>query len=151
MEMSELNAARIYLDSNVFIYAAEGSAEIAAPLQQLFGLLQDNVGIAVTSELTLAEVLPKADSIQRRYYMNLIAWSGIFELFPVSRDVLIETASYRRIAGMPRLADAIHVVTAVRSGCNRILSSDLRMKLPNSVSLINVNLDGLSSLIKELS
>jgi|UniRef100_Q07K43 predicted nucleic acid-binding protein len=151
MGMTEPSESRVYFDSNIFIYAAEGKAEIAAPLEQLFSVLQARTGIAVTSELTLAEVLPKADGILRRYYMNLIAWSGIFELRTVSRDILIETASYRRIAGMPKLADSIHVVTAVRSGCGRVLSSDFRMKLPDGMSLIDANPDSLSRLIRELS
>jgi len=110
---------RLYLDANVFIYAIEGSADIADPLRQLFDLLRANRGIGVTSELTLAEVLPRASTAQRRSYLNMIVWSRIFDLHPVSRDILIETAEYRKAqyrkkAGMPRLPDAIHVVTAIR-------------------------------------
>ncbi|NVN87642.1 MAG: type II toxin-antitoxin system VapC family toxin [Rhodopseudomonas sp.] len=149
--MTELSAFRLYLDSNVFIYAGEGSEEIAGPLEQLFGLLRVKTGIAVTSELTLAEVLPKADANQRRYYLNLIVWSGIFELRPVSREILIETASYRRIAGMPKLADSIHVVTAFRDGCGRVLSSDIRMKLPDGMSFVDASPENVSRLISELS
>jgi predicted nucleic acid-binding protein len=149
--MTELGPFRLYLDSNVFIYAAEGSEEIAEPLERLFGLLRAKSGVAVTSELTLAEVLPKADVLQRRYYLSLIAWSGVIELQPVSRDILIEAASYRRIAGMPKLPDAIHVVTAVRSRCSRMLSSDRNMKLPDGISLVDASPENVSRLISELS
>ena len=142
---------RLYLDANVFIYAIEGSADIADPLRQLFDLLRANRGIGVTSELTLAEVLPRASTVQRRSYLNMIVWSRIFDLHPVSRDILIETAEYRKKAGMPKLPDAIHVVTAIRAGCRTVLSADLRLKLPNGYSVLPPVAANLSRLIQELS
>src|SRR3954468_2969983 len=119
------NFSRIYLDSNVFIYALEGAPDLALLLERLFECFRLKYGLAVTSELSLAEVLPNATTLHRRHYLNLIRWSRIFELAPVSRDILIEIASYRKAAGMPKLPDAIHVVTAIRSNCSIILSADL--------------------------
>jgi predicted nucleic acid-binding protein len=145
------NLSRIYLDSNVFIYAIEGAPNLAVPLQRLFDLFQMRRGLAVTSELSLAEVLPNATSLQKRYYLNLIAWSNVFELAPVSRDVLIETANYRKVAGMPKLPDAIHVVTAIRSDCRTVLSADLRLRVPIGYSVVKPNPENLSRLIQELS
>jgi predicted nucleic acid-binding protein len=142
---------RLYLDANVFIYAIEGNADIADPLRQLFDLFRARRGIGVTSELTLAEVLPKASDVQRRSYLNMIVWSQIFDLHPVSRDILIETAEYREYAGMPKLPDAIHVVTAIRAGCRRVLSADLRLKLPEGYSVLSPAAESLTSLIRELS
>ena len=52
---------------------------------------------------------------------------------------------------MPKLPDAIHVVTAIRSGCKSFLSSDARLRLPVSMSLIEANGDGIASLMKEIS
>jgi predicted nucleic acid-binding protein len=141
----------LYLDANVFIYAIEGNAEIADLLRELFDLLRANRGIGVKSELTLAEVLAKAPDMRRRNYLNLIVWSRIFDLHPVSRDILIETAEYREKAGMPKLPDAIHVVTAIRAGCRRILSADSRLKLPVGYSVLPPTVDNLSCLIQELA
>jgi predicted nucleic acid-binding protein len=135
---------RLYLDANVFIYAIEGNADIADPLRQLFDLFRARRGIGVTSE-------PKASDVQRRSYLNLIVWSQIFDLHPVSRDILIETAEYREYAGMPKLPDAIHVVTAIRAGCRRVLSADLRLKLPEGYSVLSPAAENLTSLIRELS
>ena len=143
--------SRIYVDSNVFIYAVEGRAEIADPLQELLDLLRRRPGFAATSELTLAEVFAKADVVQRRDYLDLIVESGVFQLCSVSRDILIETASYRRTVGMPKLVDAIHVVIAIRNGCRTMLSADLRMKVPDGISIVDANSDSLSRLIRELS
>jgi predicted nucleic acid-binding protein len=142
---------RLYLDANVFIYAIEGSADIANPLLQLFDLFRAGRGIGVTSELTLAEVLPKASEVQRRSYLNMIVWSRIFDLRPVSRDVLIETADYRERAGMPKLPDAIHVVTAIRAGCRTVLSANLRLKLPDGYSVLSPAAESLTGLIRDMS
>jgi predicted nucleic acid-binding protein len=142
---------RFYLDSNVFIYAVEGSADIADPLRQLFERFQDNPGMGVTSELTLAEVLPRSSAIQRRNYLNLIVWSRIFDLRPVSQDILIETADYRAKAGMPKLPDAIHVVTAIRSECRTVLPADGGLKMPVGYSVVSPDRDNLSRLVQELS
>lgn len=160
--MTEGNASsRLYFDANVFIYAVEGSDDIAGRLRTLFELLGRNLNLAVTSELTLAEVLPKADAIRRRTYLELILHSGLFDLYPVTRDVLMETADYRRIAGVsrldasklyasvPKLPDAIHVVTAVRAGCGRMLSFDRALKLPEGMP--RLTRDALPQLIEELS
>jgi predicted nucleic acid-binding protein len=154
-------SSKLYFDANVFIYAVEGSDDIAGRLRILFGLLSGRVNLAVTSELTLAEVLPKANPIRRRNYLELILYSGLFDLYPVTRDILMETADYRRVVGvsksdiskphaaMPKLPDAIHVVTAVRAGCTRMLSFDRALKLPEGMH--RVTRDGLPQLIEELS
>jgi predicted nucleic acid-binding protein len=160
--MTERSASsKLYFDANVFIYAVEGSDDIAGRLRTLFELLSSNLNLAVTSELTLAEVLPKADPTRRRNYLALILYSGLFDLYPVTRDVLIETADYRRIASvprpgaskayasMPKLPDAIHVVTAVRAGCDRMLSFDQTLRLPEGMR--RLTRDGLPQLIEELS
>ncbi len=143
--------SRIYLDTNIFIYAIQGDEQIFGPLQELFDLLRMKKGIAVTSELTLAEVLPGARDVDRRNYLNLIVWSGIFDLRAVSRDILMETADYRKAAGMPKLPDAIHAVTAIRAGCHKILSSDRRLRLPAGYSVISPEPANLDALIRELA
>jgi predicted nucleic acid-binding protein len=146
-----MTETRLYLDANVFIYAIEGNAEVSNPLRELFGLLRVRPGTGVTSELTLAEVLPRANDVQRRNYLDLIVWSRIFDLHPVSRDILIETAEYRKAARMPRLPDAIYVVTAIRTGCRTILSADSRLKLPEGYASLLPNHENLLSLIRDLS
>jgi predicted nucleic acid-binding protein len=150
------SSSRLYFDAKVFTYAVEGSDDIAGRLRTLFELLSRNLNLAVTSELTL--VLPRADAVRRRNYLELILHSGLFELYPVTRDVLMETADYRRIAGastpgaskpsMPKLPDAIHV-TAVRAGCGRMLSFDRALRLPDSMR--RLTRDRLPQLIEELS
>ena len=148
---SGMTETRVYLDANVFIYAIEGSPIVADPLRELFQLFHERRAVGVTSELTLAEVLARATDAGRRSYLNLIVWSRIFELQPVSRDILIETSDYRKVSGMPKLPDAVHMVTAIRSGCRKILSPDSRLRLPEGFVLISPDGENVSNLIQELS
>ena len=149
----------VYVDTNPIAYAFEGSEELASALKGLFSLFGRRPGCAVTSELTLAEILPKR-KVPDREFLDLLIWSKIFDLRPVTRDILIETAKYRRIAGarrsdgsvaMPKLPDAIHVVTAIRAGCKIFLSSDVRIKLPETIRLVRANTDGITRLTQELA
>ena len=48
---------RLYLDTNIFIYAVEGFKPHDRILRELFELIADQAVHAVTSELTLAEAL----------------------------------------------------------------------------------------------
>ena len=142
---------RLYLDANVFIYAIEGEPGIANPIRGLLETLRQGSGRAVTSELTLAEVLPKAREAHRRSYLDLIVWSRVIDLQPVSRDILLETADYRRTAGMPKLPDAIHAVTAIRSDCRTILSADAGLKLPEGYAVVAPTPDNLSRIARDIS
>lgn len=149
----------VYLDANPVAYALEADETLASALKDLFAIFQQRPGSAITSELTLAEVLPKR-RVPDREFLELLVWSGIFDLHPISRDILYETAGYRRAASvkspdgrvtMPKLPDAIHVVTAARGNCRTFLSSDLRIKLPDTMKFVRANVDGVSSLIRELA
>lgn len=156
----EARAPSIYVDANPFIYFVEGGADTASCLKPFFDLLRHKPGSAVTSELTLAEVLPKARPDARRIYLNLIVWNNLFHLQPVTREILLDTAEYRRtfmrtLANgqiiMPKLPDAIHVVTAARSRRRAFLSADRGLKLPPGMSVFEPNEFGVSKLLQEIS
>jgi predicted nucleic acid-binding protein len=158
--MTELPTRSIYLDANTFIYAVEGDDRIALSLRALFSRFGPGRCAAVTSELTLAEVLPRAAERHRNAYVELLLRSGIFELKAVTRDILMETSDYRRGAAstlpdgrniMPKLPDAIHVVTAAQSGCSLMLSGDIRLKLPAEMRLVPSTLSAIHELADELA
>jgi hypothetical protein len=153
--------AVVYVDANPFIYAIEGTESLAVRLNGLFAVFGKQPGMAVTSELSLAEVLPKVPAPDRREaYLELITRSGVFDLKPITRTLLIETADYRRSSTvklkdgretMPRLPDAIHIVTAMQSGCRIVLSGDTRLRMPVGMRLVEANEAGVAALVKELA
>jgi predicted nucleic acid-binding protein len=150
----------IYLDANVFIAAIEGDqSDVRTLLWQLFAAGEGRRAVLVTSELTLAEVLPKAAAPIQRAYIDLIVRSGSFGLRSVSREILVETAAYRRASirkepdgrhSMVKLPDAIHIVTAMHSQCREILSDDAQLRLPQGYDRMTCDSSTISKLLDEL-
>src|SRR4051812_21635492 len=148
----------VYLDTNVFIKAVEGTDQAGAPAKTLIDVLRNrSAGIAVTSEITLAEVLatsrrPDAAPlhIKRPAYLDLLVWSGLFTLVPVSRNILLQTAELRETANL-ELPDAIHLVSAVQARCSFFVSADKDFgRMPKGVELVGADHEGLSRLIQSL-
>jgi predicted nucleic acid-binding protein len=155
--MSNGSNPRVYLDTNVFIVLVEGEAERADIIRRLFDALRRRPKSAVTSELTLGEVLApprRKDALElhvkRRIYLDLIVWSGFIELVPVGRDLLIETADLRRVS-RHKLPDAVHVVSAIRSRCTYFLSNDVDGKrVPVHMQWVRPDEQGVAVLLEAL-
>ena len=154
-----LRSESVYLETNVFIYAVEGLGETAGLAKKLLGYLRDRPGMAVTSELTLAEVLAPAQRkeawpvhVKQRVYLDLLVWNRAVTLLPVTRDFLIETAKVR-IASRMKLPDAIHLVSATRSNCQFLVSGDGDFRfstLPTTIKPLRATSDDIERLLREL-
>jgi predicted nucleic acid-binding protein len=125
-----ITGEQIYLDTNIFIYALEGYAEFVDELTTLFENIDVGNMRAVTSELTLAEILvrPFIDGNRERQivYQQALQTSEVLQVIPVRRDVLVEAARLRSVANL-RLPDAIHAATAILTGCETFLTNDRRL------------------------
>jgi predicted nucleic acid-binding protein len=149
---------KIYLETNFFIRAVEGTHDAASSPRRLIELLKRRTGMAITSEITFAEVLapPKrADAlplqIKRRAYLDLLLWSGFIELVPVSRSILMETADVRTVSRL-KLPDAIHLVSAIQRRCGYFVSADKDFnRLPGGMVRLDPDHDGLSALFERLA
>ena len=155
----------LYLDANVFIQALEGANDIRAPIVAFFRIAADRKTRLVTSELTLSEVLAKpelnGDQMLKGAYLDLIAWSGVVALAPVTRSILVETARYRAISQRLKitpaqdrrnfLPDAIHVVTAIEHACGCFVTGDQRINLPVDIIRVTPDGDGLQQLTEAIS
>lgn len=138
--VDRVRGRRLYLDANVFIYALNGFPPYAAVLVELLGAVDRGAVTAVTSELTLAEVLVipfrhNSAEEERRCRMLLRPRPGL-DLVPITRDAIEAAARLRAdVAGM-RTPDAIHVATARRQGCPVLLTNDRRLKAAPDVEVI---------------
>lgn len=126
-------SAVVYLDTNVFIFALEGAAPFASGLADLFASIDTGGVMAVTSELTLAEVLVRPFEIEddeavRTFELALSSRSGL-SVEPVDRAILRTSAKVRAELG-GKLPDAIHIATAVERGCRYFVTEDHRLRLP---------------------
>jgi predicted nucleic acid-binding protein len=133
-------SGRIYLDTNIFVYALEGYEEFRPRLTTLFETIDRGSLRAVTSELTLAEVLvkPLLDRSREREsaYNQALRSSPALDIVPVTREVLVAAARLRAEHGL-KLPDAIHAATAQLSDCQQFLTNDTRLRnLPRLTVLL---------------
>ncbi|MEQ9548666.1 MAG: type II toxin-antitoxin system VapC family toxin [Coleofasciculus sp. G3-WIS-01] len=128
--LNAIQGERVYLDTNVFIYALEGYPDFVDQLTELFERIDEGNLRAVTSELTLAEILVRPfidDNTERQNtYQQALQTSEVLTVVPVNRDVLIEAARLRAVANL-RLPDGIHGATALLTGCETFLTNDRRL------------------------
>ena len=120
----------IYLDTNIFIYALEGS-DFANRLTELFDLIDRYELEAVTSELSIAETLVKPirdanTALQAAFEYRLESAGGLL-VVPIDRSVLVRAATLRAQTPKLKLPDAIHLATALDAKCHAILSNDDRL------------------------
>ncbi|WOJ88612.1 PIN domain-containing protein [Methylocapsa polymorpha] len=147
----------VYLDTNVFILGFEFGGVEAQPVHQLLTALKEVPKAIVTSELTLAELLapPKRENDfpfarKAELYGNLLIWSGLIDLWPVSRQVLIGTAVLRQ-NWLCKLPDAIHMVSALHAGCAFFMSNDRDMnQSPHGIKRILPDQPGVATILDAL-
>lgn len=126
-KVSQELGQRVYFDANIIIYAVEGFAPLLAPLRALMGAMNAGEIIAVTSELTLAEVLVKPlkdrlPAIQQAYKIFLTPTLAL-NVVAVGREILEDAAQLRATTKL-KLPDAIHLATALRQQCDSFLTND---------------------------
>jgi predicted nucleic acid-binding protein len=126
--------ADVYVDANILIYIVEGNKALASELKQIVEALDAGVLQAVTSELTLAEVLigplRKRDQVVADIYRDLLRSSKVLATVPVSAAVLERSAAIR-CNSTTSLADAIHLATAELAGCTYVLTEDRQLRVPS--------------------
>ena len=137
-----MSAIRIYLDANVFISAHETRGAPSDHAWWILDSVETGEFAAVTSELTLAEVLVdpirEGDNVLANAYQSIITSSERMEVAPVDRRTLVEAAFLRTLRRSLKLPDAIHVATARLQGCRYLVSDDRRLPFPPGIRLIQL-------------
>jgi predicted nucleic acid-binding protein len=127
----------VYLDTNFFVAALEGDGLLQKACERILLSRQS----FFTSEMTLAEVLAgkhlaaQFDDVQEprpgslaETYSDLLTNGSPIRLVPIDRSILLAAAYCRSNALADRLPGAIHLATAARAQCERVVSSDQRMR-----------------------
>ena len=129
----------VYLDANIFIYVLEGYPDFQARLTLLLEAMDCQEIDALTSELTLAEVLVKPFREQhvawQRTYQEVLQPSPSLKLLPISRTILI-TAAQVRAQSLIKLPDAIHAATAQQVSCGSFLTNDPGFKTVKDLPVV---------------
>ena len=136
--IERIGSRRVYIDSNIFIYAFENYREYPECGDIMRGLVESELD-GVTSEISFIEILPKpvhggrvdlADA-----YLRTMTEAAGLALAPVSRDIILRAISLRAAARLNSL-DAIHISTALETNCDVLLTNDLRLRPPPQMQAI---------------
>ncbi|MGH8581270.1 MAG: type II toxin-antitoxin system VapC family toxin [Gammaproteobacteria bacterium] len=144
MGLSALPAgSRVYLDANVWIYALEGYAAYAVPLKALFARIDAGEIAAITSELTLAEVLVKpfadGNAALQQIYVETLHDRPSLTVAPITRTTLIKAARLRAQHTALKMPDALHAATALVSGAKYFISNDVRFATVSALERVDIN------------
>ncbi len=139
---SVLAGLRVYLDSNVFIYALEAMPRYGPLCLAILEGLEKRDFRGITSELTIAETLARPMRDNRldlaKTYDDLLQNGESLEVVPVSRSVLIESARLRALVRNP-LPDSIHLATAIEAKCDYFITGDKSLKPSSALRLITLD------------
>lgn len=139
--MTRLIGRTVYLDSNVFIYAVERVPPYAEAFRPLFRSVLAGETPAVTSEVTLAEILVKPfrtrDAQLMTAFEDALSGPGL-TVVPVSRAVLVQSARLRAASRM-KLPDSVHAATAQLAGCDVLLTNDTGIGEVPGVELVRLS------------
>lgn len=118
---------RIALDTSVFIYCVESNPSYVDLAAEVFAWLERSPNTAVTSTLTMTEVLVHPYRAANEPLVN--QYYGLLSSFPnlewVAPDLAIaDTAARIRAQYRLRTPDALQVATAIRGGATALLTSD---------------------------
>ncbi len=140
--LDEVGAGPVGLDTAPFIYLIEEHETFLPVVEPVFAAIAGGRIAAVTSALTLLEVLVvplrAADVPLARRYEALLGGSRGLELAEVSRAVLRDAAALRAVSGM-RSPDAIQIATALQRGCTSFVTNDRALPAPPGLRILRLS------------
>jgi predicted nucleic acid-binding protein len=89
--------------------------------------------IILTEVITYPLRLGRTNLVQE--YRDILLYSGRFRVLPVT-DVIAESAADLRARYHLRTPDALHIATAIESGCDAFLTNDLGIKRVNELQVL---------------
>lgn len=128
--IADLGPGATAVDTAIFIYFIEEEPRFVPHILPLFEDADAGKRELITSALTLLEVLVVPyrggnTSLAHRYELLLTRSRGI-RLTELSRDQLRAAAQLRAATGV-KTPDALHLVSALTTGCKTFLTNDRRL------------------------
>jgi predicted nucleic acid-binding protein len=130
----------VAFDSSPLIYYIEQHPEYAAVAEDLFGAVDHGDSLAITSVLTLLEVLvrPIRGGLLdlAHQYREILSGSRGISLFPVVAETCEISAKLRAKYEWIRTPDAIQVATALQNGADLIVTNDDRWRRLTEIQVL---------------
>lgn len=119
---------QIALDSNIFIYNLEGNPQFSSGSNLIFEKLVSNKLKAVTSIISLTEILsyPKTLDVAEQIIEDFFSTPNL-AIFEVNKEIAVKAADLRRKYTI-RLPDAIQIATAIYAKAQTFITNDKRLK-----------------------
>jgi predicted nucleic acid-binding protein len=132
-------ASLVALDTCIFIYAIEQHPVFAPTINPLFDLLADGHLRAVTSLLTLLEVLVlplrQGHPELAAEYRKILTESSSLQLAPIDRNVVEQAADLRARYAI-KLPDALQLATAKVARADVFLTNDKMLQRCTDVNVV---------------
>lgn len=135
---------RLYQDTNIIVVAIEQGNPWSEQLRELFRAIDERAIHAFTSDLTLAEALAKPLAVGATdlvsTYETLLAPRSVIAVVPIDRAILRAASELQGQLGV-KLADAIHLATAIQSTCDFVVTNDERLgrKMPSQLRWLGLS------------
>lgn len=129
----------LYIDSAPLIYYIEETPKYVKHMDVIFQLLSRTSTQAITSVIILTEVLNKPMQLGKtelvNAYRNILISNSAFQLHLVDSNVAERAAELRAQYNL-RTPDALHMATALVSGCKSFLTNDKSLNRVSDISVL---------------
>jgi len=126
----------IGLDSNIFSYQFHKHPIFGPIAKEIFDALSLNELHAVTSIITLIEVLSvKAPLIKLKQLEKQFSETPNLTVFDVNHEIALEAAKIRRKYGF-RLPDSIQLATVIHAKAKVFITNDSRLKSLKKLKIV---------------
>lgn len=140
--IDKIQGKRVYLDTNIFVYIFENYPEYQAVVDDILVSIASDGIDCFTNEITLGELLVNPfkndqEDIANRY-IKILNDKEFVSLTPATQSTHIEAARIRANSGM-KYPDALHVASALLSGCDVFLTNDKGIKPVEGIELVQLS------------
>jgi predicted nucleic acid-binding protein len=144
--MDRVGRGPVAIDTACFIYLIEEHTTYLEHVEPLFAAVASGRVEAITSALTLLEVLVvplrSGDGALAERYERILTRSRGLKLVDLDRTQLRAAAQLRAVHGSLRTPDALQLAAALSMRCQSFVTNDRR--LPSLVGLDTISLDELA-------
>lgn len=121
------NVERIYIDTAPLIYLVERNPHYIARMLGIVDFIESARMLVFTSVVALTEILVQplrlGNTDRAQQYYDIIVGRYDYTLVSFTSEIAISAAAIRARYSL-RTPDAIHVATAIKIGCDAILTND---------------------------
>lgn len=134
-----LDVRDLYVETAPFIYYTESRSGYVDRMRAIFQEVMDKSSIIFTSTIILSECLAKPlrenDLPTVQAYNDLFEQTSHIRLISVDRQIARRSAILRAQYQL-KTPDALHLATAIETGCQAFLTNDLALKRVTDIQVL---------------